>query len=504
MKHWTVLKSGTALAICMTGSTAFADISAQDVWGAWKDQMAQAGYAMSANEAMSGSTLTVSDINMTITLPQDDGTVLVDLDRFEFVENGDGTVNVVVPSVMPIDVMVDSKSDGKVIAKAEYRSAGMTWTVAGVPDAMTHSQMAPSITIALTGLEVDGKPVDLGQLEMTMNDISFQATMSKGASLTQTQIGSASGLTYVVDMTDPEGSGDRINLRGSMQDLAFNGTSQTPEGVDMQDFAAALAAGFGFDGSFSHGGGTTHIEVTGEGDEFRADTSSTGATGRIAMNAGKLVYDLSGQGMKVDAFTSEMPLPISFEMAESAFRLVMPLAKSDAIQGVELALKLGDFTMADMLWGLFDPTGQLPRDPATIELDLTGDVKLTHDLMDEKAMAQLGEMPPGELHAAKINTLTVRAAGAELTGDGAFTFDNTDLTSFDGLPRPQGVLNLMLVGGNGLLDKLVAMGFVPEDQAMGARMMMGLFAVPAGDDVLTSVIEVNEQGHVLANGQRLK
>jgi hypothetical protein len=39
---------------------------------------------------------------------------------------------------------------------------------------------------------------------------------------------------------------------------------------------------------------------------------------------------------------------------------------------------------------------------------------------------------------------------------------------------------------------------------MGARMMMGLFAVPAGDDVLTSVIEVNEQGHVLANGQRLK
>jgi hypothetical protein len=146
----------------------------------------------------------------------------------------------------------------------------------------------------------------------------------------------------------------------------------------------------------------------------------------------------------------------------------------------------------------------LPRDPATIELDLTGEVKLTQDLMDEKAMAQMGDTPPGELHSAKVNTLTVRAAGAELTGDGAFTFDNTDLTSFDGLPRPQGVLNLMLVGGNGLLDKLVAMGFVPEDDAMGARMMMGLFAVPAGDDVLTSTIEVNEQGHVLANGQRLK
>jgi hypothetical protein len=191
-------------------------------------------------------------------------------------------------------------------------------------------------------------------------------------------------------------------------------------------------------------------------------------------------------------------------MADSGFRLAMPLSKSDAIQGVELALKLGDFTMADMLWGLFDPTGQLPRDPATIELDLTGQVKLTQDLMDEKAMAKLGDAAPGELHAATINTLTVRAAGAELTGNGAFTFDNTDLVSFDGLPRPQGSVNLKLVGGNTLLDKLVAMGFVPEDQAMGARMMMGLLAVPEGEDTLTSVIEVNEQGHLLANGQRLK
>jgi hypothetical protein len=353
MKHWTVLKSGTALAICMTGSAAFADVTAQDVWSAWKQQMTQAGYALSANESLSGGTLSVSDISMDIILPEDAGTVKVTLDRFEFVENGDGTVSVNLPSVMPIGVNVVSKADGNVIAKAEYRSTGMTWTVAGNPDAMTHMQMAPGVTIAFTGLEVDGESIDLGQLEMTLNDVSFQSTMAMAGTITQTQIGSASGLTYVIDMEDPEGSGDRINLSGGMKDLAFNATSQTPEGVDMQDFAGALAAGFGFDGSFSHGGGNTHIEVMGEGDEFRADTSSTGGSGRVAMDSGKLVYDINGSGLKVDAFTSEMPLPISFEMVESAFRLVMPLAKSDAIQGVELALKLGEFTMADMLWGIF-------------------------------------------------------------------------------------------------------------------------------------------------------
>ena len=73
------------------------------------------------------------------------------------------------------------------------------------------------------------------------------------------------------------------------------------------------------------------------------------------------------------------------------------------------------------------------------------------------------------------------------------------------MPRPKGGVDLTLVGGNGLLDKLVGMGLLPEEQAMGARMMMGLFAVPGeGEDTLNSRIEVNDEGHVLANGQRIR
>ena len=59
--------------------------------------------------------------------------------------------------------------------------------------------------------------------------------------------------------------------------------------------------------------------------------------------------------------------------------------------------------------------------------------------------------------------------------------------------------------GNGLLDTLVGMGLVPEEQAMGARMMMGLFARPGdGEDTLVSTIEVKEDGSILANGQRIQ
>ena len=111
---------------------------------------------------------------------------------------------------------------------------------------------------------------------------------------------------------------------------------------------------------------------------------------------------------------------------------------------------------------------------------------------------------PGELNGIQLTELTVRAAGAEITGDGAFTFDNSDLDTFDGFPRPEGDVNLAINGINGLVDKLIQMGIVPEDQAMMPRMMLGMFATPVGDDMLTSKIEVNSEGHVLANGQRLR
>ncbi|MBD0866386.1 MAG: hypothetical protein GDA36_12755, partial [Rhodobacteraceae bacterium] len=44
-----------------------------------------------------------------------------------------------------------------------------------------------------------------------------------------------------------------------------------------------------------------------------------------------------------------------------------------------------------------------------------------------------------------------------------------------------------------------------QQSAMMARGMMGMLAIP-GDapDTLTSTLEINDQGHVLANGQRIQ
>ena len=203
----------------------------------------------------------------------------------------------------------------------------------------------------------------------------------------------------------------------------------------------------------------------------------------------------------------DIPLPIEVAMKQWGFDLLMPISKSDDEQDFALQANISDFSMSDLLWGLADPTSALPHDPATVAFDIAGKAKLFFDLLDEEQMlaASTGAALPGELNVLQLNSLIVKAAGAELTGDGDFTFDNSDLTTFPGVPAPTGTIDLKLTGLNGLLDTLVAMGMMPEDQVMGMRMMMGMFAVVGeGEDTLTSKIEVSGDGQIKANGQRIQ
>ena len=217
-------------------------------------------------------------------------------------------------------------------------------------------------------------------------------------------------------------------------------------------------------------------------------------------------YDFKQTNSAMDMAGSDFPLPISLTIAETVFEMLMPIMARDEPQDFELVIGLSDFTMSDLIWGLVDPAGQLPRDAAKLLVSLSGQAKVLENFMDpEFAMAMESDAPPAELEALTINELELTAAGASLTGSGDFTFDNSDTITFDGMPRPTGILNVQLAGGNGLLDKLVDMGLIPEDEAGGFRMMMGLFARP-GDapDTLTSTLEINEEGHILANGQRIQ
>ena len=155
---------------------------------------------------------------------------------------------------------------------------------------------------------------------------------------------------------------------------------------------------------------------------------------------------------------------------------------------------------------MIDPTAVLPHDPATVILDVAGKGNWLVDIMDQSLAEDTSGKVPGELHALTLKQLQVTAAGADLSGTGDFTFDNTDTATIPGMPKPTGSIDVKLVGGNGLLDKLVLMGVLPEDQSMGAKMMMGMFGrtVEGAEDTLTSQIEFKADGGIFANGQQIQ
>ncbi|WP_306153042.1 DUF2125 domain-containing protein [Roseovarius sp. MMSF_3281] len=502
--------SAAAITIFITNSAAYADVSAADVWQDWSGYMAGFGYQVSGDESQSGDTLTIENVSLTMEVPDGDegtGSVVTDVGQLQFRENGDGTVSVLLPEVMPINVSFTGLEDMESSLAMEYRTTGLDFVVSGDPKAMTYTYSAEQMTMALVDIVAEPNDVEFGAAEMTIEALQGQADVTNDGTLRSTDGSMTSGpAAYTLDMTDAD-SGERIQVSGTLNDLAYSGSAKTPVTENAMDMAALLEAGFDMVGQFQHGGGSSTFSVT-EGDEtMTGNSQSESGELEVAMSQNQLRYGGTAKGLDMSFSGGEIPFPIEIAMETSAFGLTMPVSGSEEPQDFALSVTMGDFTMSDMIWAMFDPSETLPRDPATVVLDLAGKAKMFVDMMDPEAMAEVetGDTTFGELDALTIKDITLRMAGAELTGKGDFTFDNSDLESFGGAPAPEGEADLKLVGGNALLDNLVSMGLLPEDQAMGARMMMGLFAVPGeGEDTLTSTIVVNEDGHVLANGQRLK
>ncbi|MGK7654080.1 DUF2125 domain-containing protein [Roseovarius sp. B08] len=500
--------TATAIGLALAAGSAQADVTPADVWADWQEYLASAGYEVSGEENQSGDALTVSDITMSMVIPEEDTTVSVDMGEMTFTDNGDGTVSITLPASMPMNVMVSSPDAEDFSVGMQYDTTGLEMTASGDADDLLYNYTADEVAIILNDVTVEGETMDLGTVEFRIADVSGTTTMKIGDLRTSEQKMTTGPVTYTVDIDEPEGEGGEIMLNGQFAGMTVAANGTMPLEMDPANLGASIENGFDVDATVAYTEGSSEFKLVDPPQTTEGTTSSDGGEITVALGGDGLTYDLSSSNMQLKMAGGDIPLPIEVAFGTAAFNLTMPVAKSEEEQDFAMGLTLGEFTMSDMIWGIFDPAGQLPHDPATIDLDLTGTAKLFFDLFDPEQMeaAETGELGmPGELNTLDINTLTVSAAGAELTGEGEFTFDNTDLETFNGMPAPDGSVDLRLTGANGLLDTLIAMGLVPEEQAMGVRMMMGMFAVPGdGEDVLTSKIEVNSDGQVLANGQRLR
>lgn len=499
MKQWTAFGASSALALLLGTTAVQAEVSAEQVWQGWVDYYTASGQVMTSDSsAMEGDTLVVKNAAIA-SKPNEAGTFKISLSEVRLRETGDGRVEITLPTEVPM-TLSGKDPEGKVIDTAVTMTQdGLLITASGAPEDITYDTKAAKVTVSLDSAASEGEKLP-ATVQLALNGITSQSHVVRTAGFgLDSTFAAASADVKISATSKEEGKEGSFDLTGTVNDLTGSSKAQIVDGADMStNLAAALNAGTNMSGEFGYGGGSYAASFNSpkEG-EGKIDYKDTSGKLHFAMSKDGLSYGGESGAAQMTATLPNLPTSLDVSLGSSMFDFVMPVSKGDTPQPFKLVTKLVDLKVSDALWDMFDPSKQLPRDPATLVIDANGTATMKVDLFDP-ATAETTEAP-GQVDDVSLNELKLSLAGAELSGTGKATLDNSGMP-----PKPVGSVDLKLVGGNGLMDKLVAMGLIPEDQAMGFRMMLGAFTVPAGDDVLTSKIEFKDDGSISANGQRLQ
>ena len=226
----------------------------------------------------------------------------------------------------------------------------------------------------------------------------------------------------------------------------------------------------------------------------------------VGADSDKVSYYNNFNGLDVKITSADLPVAnAAFGLGQAEIHLVVPVLKSDAPADFTFLFNLTDLSFAEDIWAMIDPGKAFKHDPATVVVDTFGQVTLAQDLSaDAAAVTAADPNAVGQLNALEVPKIHLKAGGAELTAQGSFTFDNSDLTTFAGIPAPTGKIDIKATGVNALVDALVAMGLIGPDEADQGRMMVAMFAnTSATADEITSTLEFKDK-HFFANGQQLQ
>ena len=497
------LFSTTALALVFTTSGAMADVTPEEVWESWQALSTSAGQEMTVGgTAKTDDTLEVTGIVVTHT---DDmgGSFSATIDKMAFKDNGDGTVAVTMSDTYPLTLAFPQGSDGPSSMKLTVTQPGLVVTAGGSATETKYDFTAPTVAVTLNEVKDEtGKVLDT-KADLVVTDASSTYLVKRDGD--QTALDSsfaAKAMALNLSGNDAEGGSGTVTL--SVTDLGGTTKGNFLGAEIMANMATALNSGFTTDSAFSFGVFALNADITDASGPVKLAGTASGGGMVLAIDKSRINYGSNFNDLAITASGAEIPFPeVAISLKEYAFNLMMPVSKSDAPQDFSFLTKLVDFTVSEDVWGMVDPGAILSREPASFVLDVKGQGFWKQDIMDPAVDLEQIEAP-GELTALDLTQVLVKAAGTEIGATGALTFDNTDLVTFQGVPAPSGAINIDIKGVSALIDNLIKLGIITDDDAMGARMMLGMFTRPGAEaDQVTSVIEFKDGG-LFANGQQLQ
>ncbi len=482
-----------------------AEITAQQL----RDQLVQfyssVGYQIDiGTETSSNGAISLGDITLSSDLGKSGRRVVISGLTVKLVETSAGAVAIEIPARTNLTVDLQVNGETRATAKLESNLKGYSGLVSGSFDDLQIRTSVESSNIRVVSVTVRGNdfPMNVSiDSSAVSNFITLKNLPDNRRSLSSK--GNIGSISVVANAEEPGGPG-AFSLTTEITRLT---TKFAAEAMKTTDPLAMIAAGFSSSISFEADAMTTDFSFKDKRQQIATTTSMAGGRFAASISPDNISYDFVERGVDIALSTSKLPFPtvkLGFDELELSF--AAPLSKSDVPGDFKLVAALRGLSVDDAIWAIFDGAKTIPRDPASVAIDVSGKVKVFDDIMNPTTLATLDNpnQPPMLPVSFSVNELLASFGGALLKGDGAFKFDFTNPKLVGGVPLPTGELNLSLTGGLGLLDKLSALRLVPQEAAMGVRAMLGVLARPVGDDAFQSKIEVTKDGAVLANGQQIR
>ncbi len=286
-----------------------------------------------------------------------------------------------------------------------------------------------------------------------------------------------------------------MNMKAVYNDLA---ASYDMDSISKTNISELFDGNRNMSVTYSMASSQTKMDAQAHNGSAIMETSTGSGSGKLKIQNGTLNVSGLSEDTNFTIQMKELPLPpFSASIKRSSAKVAMPLKKTNSPRDARLQFGFEGLKASDTVWGMFDPTGSLPRDEATLNIDVSAQLKWLTELLKVGAADDM----PVEVSSVTINDLLLDVAGVIFTGNGSTTLDNSSFP-----PVPAGEVSLDLKGGITLLDKLVSLRLIPEQQGQMMKMMSGVFSVPGGEgtDHLVTKIEMKEDGAILANGQPLQ
>lgn len=474
-----------------------ADVTPEQVWDSMRMQLG-AGGEVTADLSRNGDTLTVSDI--AIAAVSDNTQTDARFGQpIQFRASDDGAVSILFP--MTLDVALSVVGDGEAAFDFTYSVTheGLSIRASGAPGDILHEIDATGLSFTLAPSAAERSDTDvhvtgyLGGLDGSWRNTTAQPQIRSTSDYTADVIRLTMGV-------GPSPDSPLVTLDLSLNNLAGTGSSVIPN-FAIAGARQSLADLPQLDTELRYQ--SAKFNMRGGGAFAQGQIGAGG--GSVSIGEGQLRYTSANKDVRVRGGLTALPLPADLSFDDSRFTLGMPLAKSDDPLPVELEAELNGLVASEFLWSLVDSGKLLPRDPARLFVEMDGSARWLVDPNDTKQLAKIDGQLPLALEQMTLHALILSFAGAQLTGGGSFTFDNTDLKSFDGLPRPIGALDLTMTGGLPLLNKLAQINLVPTTRAKAIEQLAKQFTKRGSTrDSLTTRIEIDPKGQISANGLPLQ